>query len=216
MQCVISNPYPFKELMKNISNVLYDVTIKFVHGFGVKINCLECTQQVMVQGSFPCIVNIPGDTKSMSFSLPLRPFNEVLKKISNSSVFHISSSDLSCITLRFKDSSGTHRFEITTREVEEREFEINIPKDGIYFVDMGLGVLKSLLKMAKSLKSPSVLIRLMQGLSVGGQLVGAILSAVEAAPAGRASASEREHVGARGDDVAVQLLEELLARHVPG
>ena len=37
-----------------------------------------------------------------------------------------------------------------------------------------------------------------------------------AAPAGRASASEREHVGARGDDVAVQLLEELLARHVPG
>ena len=37
-----------------------------------------------------------------------------------------------------------------------------------------------------------------------------------AAPAGGASASEREHVGARGDDVAVQLLEELLARRVPG
>ena len=37
-----------------------------------------------------------------------------------------------------------------------------------------------------------------------------------AAPPGRASASERQHVGARGDDVAVQLLEELLARRVPG
>ncbi len=166
-EIIFSSIYSFKELLRNVANVILKLTLKVVceEDFtGIKIDTLTNNKSCLCTVRYKCSVKFAkgsGSTSQTVF-LNLKTLHEILKKIPNHVVVRMfQKTGSSCVYIQYVDQLGLHHYSVNTRldgEAPTRLKELSSK----YTMQVGVGLLRNFSKQSKALKAKTIALSILR------------------------------------------------------